>query len=98
MAEHKPSKARSAPKAAPVKHVAAPPRPAAAKAPSSPLQAAVDRLEANVSGLKRERDTLAADLAAANARIAALEAARTDAVNRIDWVLDSLQSVMLDKT
>ena len=63
-----------------------------------PLQAAVERLEARVLELKNERDGLAAELAAARAEIANLDAARIDAINRIDWVLDSLHTVLEDKS
>ena len=62
------------------------------------LQAAVTRLEARVAQLKRERDAMASELTAAKAEIAALNASRIDAANRIDWVLDALQSVLHDKS
>lgn len=62
------------------------------------LQVAVERLEARMAELKRERDALALELAAAHLQITALEAARTQAINRIDWVLDSLQSLTEDKS
>lgn len=62
------------------------------------LQVAVERLEARMAELKRERDALALELAAAHQQITALEAARTQAINRIDWVLDSLQSLTEDKS
>jgi septal ring factor EnvC (AmiA/AmiB activator) len=77
---------------------AAPASATAKRAAPNPLQAAVERLETRVLDLKRERDALAAELAEANARIAALDAARDDAVNRIDWVVDSLQTVLDDKS
>jgi outer membrane murein-binding lipoprotein Lpp len=67
-------------------------------ASSGGLQATVERLEAKVSVLKHERDRMAADLAAARAEIASLEKARRDAINRIDWVIDSLQTLLPDKT
>jgi len=44
--------------------------------------------------LERERLELRAKLAAAEARIAALESQRVDALNRIDWVIDSIQNVL----
>jgi chromosome segregation ATPase len=62
------------------------------------LQVAVERLEGRMAELKRERDALAQELTAARQLITALEAARTQAVNRIDWVLDSLQSLTEDKS
>ena len=101
MAERKPSKAHPGPRKNAGKRQP-PPQPArntpAKAAPPSPLPAAVERLEARVNELKRERDTFEAELAAAKAKIAALEAARTDAINRIDWVLDSLHTVLQDNS
>jgi chromosome segregation ATPase len=47
-----------------------------------------------IKTLEAERDRLEADLAEAEARIGRLEESRTEAVNRIDWVLDSLQNVL----
>ncbi len=44
--------------------------------------------------LERERLELRAKLAAAEARIAALESQRVDVLNRIDWVIDSVQNVL----
>lgn len=43
--------------------------------------------------LRAKCAALTAELGAARAQIAELEAARRDAINRIDWVLDSLQSL-----
>jgi predicted RNase H-like nuclease (RuvC/YqgF family) len=62
------------------------------------LQSAVDRLEARVLELKRERDELAAKLEAAANEIATLDKSRIEAINRIDWVLDSLQTVLQEKS
>jgi hypothetical protein len=80
----------------------APTKPAAKKSVTAQaagsLQVAVERLEARMAELKRERDALAVELAAAHQQITALEAARTQAINRIDWVLDSLQSLTEDKS
>lgn len=42
----------------------------------------------------RERDRLKAELAAAHARIAELEAQRDQIANRIDWIIDSLSSLL----
>ncbi len=75
--------------AAPAK--AAVPAKAAARTPAA---AAADSLEARVRSLESERDRLTAELAEAHARIAKLEAARTQVVNRIDWVIDSLQNLI----
>lgn len=43
------------------------------------------------TSLERERDELRAELEAARQRITALEAQRRQAIDRIDWVIDSLQ-------
>ena len=48
----------------------------------------------SLEDLERERLELRAKLAAADARIAALESQRVDALNRIDWVIDSIQNVL----
>jgi sugar-specific transcriptional regulator TrmB len=61
------------------------------------LSDAVQRLEARARTLERERDGLKTELDAARVRIRQLEDARAQAVNRIDWVIDSLQNV-IDKT
>jgi len=44
-------------------------------------------------GLSEENARLKAELAAAEARIADLESKHAEAVNRIDWVLDSLHNL-----
>ena len=46
--------------------------------------------------LEAERDRLLAELTAAKKRIAALEVARDQVLNRIDWVIDSLHSLTDD--
>ncbi len=61
------------------------------------LAEAVQRLEARAKTLERERDGLKAELETARDRITSLEQNRIDAVNRIDWVIDSLHNV-IDKT
>jgi hypothetical protein len=43
---------------------------------------------------EHERDQLKAQLAEAQATIAKLEQARDEAVNRIDWAIDSLHNVL----
>lgn len=72
--------------------------PAAAKAAravsAKPAKSALERLEATVADLSGERDRLRAEIAAARKQIADLEAARVDAINRIDWAIDSLRSVL----
>lgn len=72
--------------------------------PPKALDRAIERLEASASELKRERDALAAELAAtrdqlaaAMTEIAALDAARRAAIDRIDWVIDSLQTALQEK-
>ena len=50
----------------------------------------VGRLEA----VERERDQLRAKLAAAEAAISKLQQARDEAVNRIDWAIDSLHNLL----
>lgn len=79
----------------PKKAKRAAPRKAAAK---SDLSSAVERLEAKITALQSERDTLNSELKEARARIAELEAANKDAVNRIDWVIDSLHNILEEKT
>ena len=62
-----------------------------AKAPRKISHAA---LEAECLQLRRERDDLVQQLAAANARIQQLEVTQKDVVNRIDWVLDSIHNLV----
>lgn len=64
---------------------------------SGDLTGAVERLEAEVKSLRNERDTLAKELEAARGQISELESAQTDAINRIDWVIDSLHNLMDQK-
>lgn len=104
MAESNMSKQRPT-KAVPPRSIApAPsaPKPARRAAPkgleSKALESAIERLEASVASLKRERDALAAELAAAKTEIATLDAARKSAVDRIDWVIDSLNTVLQDNS
>ncbi|MFA5901574.1 MAG: hypothetical protein WC829_20935 [Hyphomicrobium sp.] len=47
-----------------------------------------------VDVLERERDELKTQLADAVARISKLEVARDEAVNRIDWAIDSLHNLL----
>ncbi len=69
------------------------------------LQSAMERLEGRMAdlqrerdSLQRERDSLAQELTAAKLQIAAYETARDQTINRIDWVLESLQSLTEDKS
>jgi chromosome segregation ATPase len=53
-----------------------------------------ERTAQRIKSLERERDRLKSQLAEAEARIARLEESRAEAVNRIDWVIDSLHNVL----
>jgi len=59
----------------------------------SPTEAKL-KLEARIKSLEKERDRLKAHLEVAGARITSLEQGRDEAVNRIDWVIDSLHNVI----
>ncbi len=74
------------------------PSKAAGKPAGAKLTNAVEKLEAKFKVLQKERDALKKELAAANERIGQLEAQHTDAVNRIDWVIDSLHNLLEDKS
>jgi|GEM_PF-3399572 len=78
-----------------------------AKAPASRKQtrkkptanrsgASANLSNSSAAAILAERDALQAELAVAKARIAELEKLNEEAVNRIDWVIDSLQSVLSD--
>jgi uncharacterized coiled-coil DUF342 family protein len=47
-----------------------------------------------IKALEAERDRLKGDLTEAEERIGRLEESRNEAVNRIDWVIDSLHNVL----
>lgn len=64
----------------------------AATGPTGPL-AASEKLEARISDLVAERDRLRAELSAALAKVAELESARDEVLDRIAWVIDSLHSM-----
>jgi len=57
-------------------------------------QADLKQITGEVQALKKERDNLRAELSAAKQRITDLEAINENAVNRIDWVLDSLHTLL----
>ena len=61
---------------------------------AAPAPGASDRHAQRVKALERERDRLKTQLAEAETRIARLEESRAEAVNRIDWVIDSLHNVL----
>lgn len=69
---------------------------AAASKPRRPTKPMVDleQLEREVMALKKERDDLRGELMAAKQRIGELEALNEEAVNRIEWVLDSLHTLL----
>ena len=98
MSKQRPTKAAAPRSVAPAQTKAL----AAAKTPRrdapKALETAIERLEASIADLKRERDALAAELAAAKTEIATLNAARKVAIDRIDWVIDSLNTVLQDKS
>ncbi|MFZ4807537.1 MAG: hypothetical protein ACOYLQ_09795 [Hyphomicrobiaceae bacterium] len=66
-------------------------KPSVAPAPGPRGRAPV-RLADAVTALEREREQLRKELAEAHARIAELEKARKDALDRIDWAIDSLHT------
>jgi uncharacterized coiled-coil DUF342 family protein len=63
-----------------------------AAAPSS--AAGARELEERLKSIERERDELKASLEAARERITALEESRGQIANRIDWVIESLQTLV----
>lgn len=56
----------------------------------------VQALESRVEDAESECQRLIAELAAAQSRIELLEAKHAQAVNQIDWVLDSLHNLVED--
>lgn len=72
------------------KQKAKPARQSARKATASSKRAGGGKVDT----LERERDDLKAQLADAVARISKLEEARDEAVNRIDWAIDSLHNLL----
>ena len=67
--------------------------PAKTRKPAKP-RTALAKIEEDIQALRAERNDLRAELAAAKQRISQLEAINEEAVNRIDWVLDSLHSLL----
>ncbi len=53
---------------------------------------------ADVAALSRRIAELERDLSAARGRVSELEALREQALNRIDWAIDSLQNVIEDES
>lgn len=94
----------SAPKKATAKKAAAKKTTAAGKAPRKPGPDGKGKVGAAGRGAAGELEMLAeqnaalrAELEHAKARIAQLEALQVDVINRIDWVIDSLQTVLEEK-
>lgn len=52
------------------------------------------RLADAVTALEREREELKRELAEARGRIAELEKARREALDRVNWAIDSLQTIL----
>ncbi len=75
------------------KRRAVPQRQAARAAPAEGKRPAGGQVVA----LEKERDQLKAQLSAAQTQITKLEQARDEAVERIDWALDSLHSLLEDE-
>jgi hypothetical protein len=94
MAEHNMSKQRTSRANAAGSQIVAPVATKPPRVEAKGLAASIARLEASVLELKRERDTLAAELVLARGEIAALDQARRSAIDRIDWVIDSLSGVV----
>jgi predicted RNase H-like nuclease (RuvC/YqgF family) len=61
---------------------------------ASRLAERVEALEREVQRLKREQADTERELAAARERVRVLEAAREAAINRIDWAIDSLHTIL----
>lgn len=71
---------------------------AASKSASVGKGASKKRATARNSAMPDQVARLEAELAAARKRIAELESMHDDAVNRIDWVIDSLQTLIADQS
>jgi len=69
-------------------------RPRRTTAARAPVSDSAERPAVYIKTLERERDRLKAQLQEAQERLARLEESRTEAVNRIDWVIDSLHNVL----
>ena len=96
MAPRAPQKAKSPTAKPPAKRRA--PAKVEKKASAAELTRALERLETKVMGLQQERDALASELETVRAKMRQLEEAQTDAVNRIDWVIDSLHNILEEKS
>jgi septal ring factor EnvC (AmiA/AmiB activator) len=68
--------------------------PARRKGGARSAAATADSQAQRIKTLERECERLKGKLAEAEERFAGLEERRTEAVNRIDWVIDSLHNVL----
>ena len=77
-------------------------QPAAARATGRTTRsgaASAVKLQVNpLEEVERERDELRLQLTAAEARIKQLEGQRLDALNRIDWAIDSIHNILERET
>jgi len=98
MAQRKAKKAKRPEKRSPRTPKAtseAKPKPEARAKPQAKAKpVAKPKSEVRIKSLEKERDRLKAQLEVAGARIMSLEQGRDEAVNRIDWVIDSLHNVI----
>jgi hypothetical protein len=86
-ADKEPGKSKKAPK------LGAPDKSGSAASTTRTVGANRAASTASVASLQTERDQLKAELVAAKLRIEALEAANTQVLNRIAWMIDSLQTL-----
>ena len=61
---------------------------------SAPVTDLAQSAASRIKTLERENTRLQQQLEEANERISRLEESRTEAVNRIDWVIDSLHNIL----
>ncbi|MGH1418745.1 MAG: hypothetical protein ACRBCJ_07795 [Hyphomicrobiaceae bacterium] len=95
MAGRTQNKAKFSPKSATASDKAKSPK--ASTPPTSPVGEGVDGMETRLKLVEVERDQLAAQLELAKQEITALKAKHLQAVNQIDWVLDSLHNIVDEK-
>lgn len=93
MANRAPEKAKRTPPAKAAKATPVPSRPSKPEAGGDASAALAER----IAVLEAERAALAGELETAKARIAKLEEARAQVINRIDWVIDSLHNLLEDE-
>ncbi len=61
---------------------------------AAPVTDLVQSTASRIKSLERENARLQQQLGEANERISRLEESRSEAVNRIDWVIDSLHNIL----